>query len=126
MRLRIAIALVVAAAIGAVAYVLLSDEAGDTSPRGHAIEACEAATKFDAAVRRNDDVDTVKGHLQNARDEARKAEQGNSLYVGLASGIEALHIAIETNDGQAAKVGVEVVRNECGYVRRSASAPAGS
>lgn len=115
-------AIVVATASAAVASIVLSDDAGDTSPRGHALEACEAATKFDAAVRRNDDVDTVRRHLQKARDEARAAEQGNSLYVGLASGIEALHIAIETNDAQAAKVGVEVVRTECGYVRRPAQA----
>lgn len=103
-------------------FIWRSDSAGDTSPREHALNACAAATTFDEAVRRNDDIDTVKRHLQKARDEAGQAEKGDSLYVGLASGIEALHIAIETNDAQAAKVGVEVVRTECGYVRRQGQA----
>lgn len=121
-RLLIAAVVLAGAAAGGAFVLLADDDAGDTSPRGHALAACDAAADFDAAVRRNDDVDTVRRRLAKARDEARQAEEGNSLYVGLASGIEALHIAIENNDAQAARVGVEVVRTECGYVRRPAQA----
>lgn len=98
----------------AVALAACGDE--DVSAREHAVRACEATDKFEAAVDRNDDVDTVRRHLNKARREAAAAEKADSLYVGLASGIEALRVAIDNNDGSAAKVGMSVVRTECGYV----------
>ena len=109
--------------------VLALASCGEDEPtaREHAVRACAASKKFEAAVNRNDDIDTVRRHLNKARREAGQAEKKDSLYVGLASGIEALRIAIDNNDGSAAKVGISVVRTECGFVERAKpAAPAGS
>jgi hypothetical protein len=91
---------------------------GGGSPRAHALRACAAGDRFEAAVKRNDDVDTVRAHLNTARREAHAAERGDSLYVGLASGMEALRIAIDNDDAQAARVGIDVMHAECRYARR--------
>lgn len=130
----------VKAALAFVAVLVISpggcdggDNGGDggsgDSARAHALRACEAAEKFEAAVKRNDDIDTVNRHLNKARREAGAAEKKDSLYVGLASGIEALRIAIDNDDASAAKVGMSVVRTECRYVKQGdagADAPADS
>ena len=110
-------AAVVAVAVGVVVFVVQSG--GDTPDSAHelALKACENADKFDRAVRRNDDVDTVNRSLDAARRQSLRAEQMDSQYTGLTSGLEALRIAIDRNDPQAAKIGVEVVRTECRYVR---------
>jgi len=111
--------------VAVLAFASCSED--DPSAREHAVRACAASVKFEAAVNRNDDIDTVRRHLNKARREAGDAEKKDSLYVGLASGIEALRIAIDNNDGSAAKVGISVVRTECGYVKRAGrSTPAGS
>jgi len=103
---------------GAVVLFLLHGGSGSSSARGHALKACTAAARFEKAVRRNADLDTVNSSLDAARRQAHDAEQGNSLYTGLASGLEALRVAIDHNDPQAARVGIDVVHTECGYVRR--------
>jgi hypothetical protein len=107
-----------AVGVGGVALVRSGDDGPDT-PRGHAVRACDAADRFDRAVRANASIDTVNKHLTRALREAHAAEEGNSLYVGLTSGLESLRVAIDHNDAQAARVGIDVVRTECGYVRRS-------
>ncbi|MDQ1446405.1 MAG: hypothetical protein QOI20_2869 [Acidimicrobiaceae bacterium] len=112
-----AVLLAAAAAIAAV-LVLTTRDPADNTPRAHAVRACADATRFEAAVKSNAKIDVVDKHLNRARAEAHKAEVGNSLYVGLASGMEALRVAIDRNDGQAARVGIDVVRTECGYVKR--------
>lgn len=114
---------IVFAVVGFVAIGPACGEA-ESSARDHAVRACAASKKFDAAVRRNDDIDTVNRHLNEARREAGRAEKKDSLYVGLASGIEALRIAIDNDDAAAAKVGVTVVQTECGYVARGGTTPA--
>jgi hypothetical protein len=110
-----------AAAVVAVGAALLLVPSGDDggSPRAHAVRACDSADRFDRAVRANASIDDVNKHLSRALREAHEAEDGNSLYVGLTSGLESLRVAIDHNDAQAARVGIDVVRTECGYVRRS-------
>jgi hypothetical protein len=117
---------VVAAAViaGGGAFVLSTRDSkdGDNSARSHAVAACAAADRFDKAIRSNDDIDSVRKELNTALRHAHAAEQKNSLYVGLTSGLEALRVAIDRDDPQAAKVGIAVVRAECGYVRRERQA----
>ena len=119
MRLRLVLAAagVVVAAAGVGVFVWQSG--GDEPESAHdlAAKACDNAEKFDRAVRRNDDIDTVNRALNAARRQSLKAEQMNSQYTGLTSGLEALRVAIDRNDPQAATIGIEVVRNECRYVR---------
>jgi hypothetical protein len=112
---------VVLAALGLagviVAAVLVLRSGPSPTPRDNARKACDSAAKFEREVKRNADVDTVNRHLNRARRQAHLAEEADSQYVGLASGLEALRIAIDRNDAQAAKVGIAVVRDECGVVR---------
>jgi hypothetical protein len=93
---------------------------GPSEPAANrALAACAAADRFEASVKGNADIDTVNRHLDAARRNAREAEQDNSRYTGLASGIEALRIALDTDDAQAARIGIDVVRDECARFRRS-------
>jgi uncharacterized protein (UPF0333 family) len=110
---------VVLVAGAAVLFVLHGGSgSGSGSARGHALRACADAAKFESAVTRNADIDTVNRSLNAARAQAHQAEQKNSLYTGLTSGLEALRVAIDRNDADAARVGIDVVRSECGYVHR--------
>jgi hypothetical protein len=113
----------VLAAVAAVAVVVVAGlfvlRSGDEpTPREHAVRSCAAADRFDKAVRRNADIDTVNRALDTALGEAQAAEKGNSLYVGLTSGLVSLRVAIDHNDAQAARIGIDVVRTECAYVHR--------
>lgn len=104
-------------AVGVAVFVVQSG--GDKADSAHdlAVKACANAAKFDRAVRRNADLDTVNRSLDAARRQSLRAEQMDSQYTGLTSGLEALRVALDRNDPQAAKIGVEVVRTECRYVR---------
>lgn len=113
--------LVVAAALAAAAIagflLLRSGGEADRSAHDLALSACKHADDFDKAVRRNDDIDTVNKALNTARTQALAAERKDSQYTGLTSGLEALRVAIDRNDAQAAAIGVEVVRTECRHAR---------
>ena len=116
--LGVAAVLVVAAIAGF--FVLRSDmDDRDASRSAHdlALAACQDADRFDGAVRRNEDIDTVNRWLNSARRQSLAAERKDSQYTGLTSGLEALRVAIDRNDAQAAAIGVEVVRTECRHAR---------
>jgi uncharacterized protein (UPF0333 family) len=117
-RRGVLVGLAVVLVAGAAVLFVLHGGSGSGSARSHALRACADATTFENAVKRNADIDTVNRALNRARAQAHTAEQKNSLYTGLASGLEALRVAIDHNDADAARVGIDVVRSECGYVHR--------
>lgn len=118
-RLTVAVAVVLALLAAAALLVMLArrptpvDPVSPAQGRAAAARACAEAIRFEGLVSQNAPIDDVLASLGRAEDEADTAARGDSSYLALAGGIKALRIALDANDGRAARTGIDVVRAEC-------------
>ena len=109
---------VLVAVAGLVVYLLARrpSEPADVSPQQARVAAdatCAAMTTFEDLVRRNARVDEVREVLERAEKQADRAARGDAVFLGLSGGVKSVRIALDGNDGRAARVGIGVVRAEC-------------
>lgn len=81
--------------------------------RAAAVRACSEAIRFEGLVSQNAPIDDVLASLGRAEHDADTAARADPSYLALAGGIKALRIALDANDGRAARTGIDVVRAEC-------------
>lgn len=75
---------------------------------------CARVTAFVEAVRRNASRDDAFEALDDATDAARS----DPRWLQLASGLQALRVALEADDADAARTGIDTVRAACDGRRR--------
>lgn len=78
--------------------------------------ACADATDFESLILRNAPVDEVKAVLRRAERQADTAARGDPRWYALSGGLKSIDIALDANDGRAARTGIDVVRTECRHV----------
>ena len=113
----LAVALVAVATAGAVTWHATRDTRPATptpaQARSSAAKACADLADFERLVDRNAGIDEVKAALRRAERESDTAAGGDAAWYGLSGGVKSLRLALDANDGRAARVGIDVVRTEC-------------
>lgn len=114
-------AALVAAAVVAGWFLFVRDDGGDGGAppldvaRGEraARTACRHLAAFEQLVVDNARSDRVGDELRRADEAATTAVDADPRWRSLASGTDALVVAIEDDDAAAARVGIDVVRAQC-------------
>jgi len=75
--------------------------------------ACAALGTFERQVRQNVEGKKVLANLDEARRRATDAADRDPRWRSLASGADALGVAIRKDDAATARVGIDVVRAQC-------------
>lgn len=75
--------------------------------------ACRHLATFEQLVVDNARSDRVKDELRLADEAATAAVEADPRWRSLASGTDALEVAIDDDDAAAARVGIDVVRAQC-------------
>lgn len=123
-RTRWGLALVsagVALAVTTATFIVASeDEQEPTAPsltpeqaRTAATASCRHIARFEDLI--DDDAGTraVLEALARAEQDAERAAAGDPIWVALASGVQSIRVALDTDSPGAARIGIDVVRTEC-------------
>jgi len=78
--------------------------------------ACAGLVTFERQVDENARGNAVLGTVDQIRRDATSAADQDARWRSLAGGADALRLAIRTNDGPAARVGIDVLRAQCAEV----------
>lgn len=107
-----------------VAYLLLRGDGTVGAPAvtpeeagAAAATACAQMQRFEELLTQNAPITDVRDTLREAERMARRAAQGDPLWLALSGGISSVRIAVEANDERVARTGIDVVRTECRRVR---------
>lgn len=120
MRRRRALAALVVVALLALAGTLLTQQSRPEVPRDPAAAlaaarfACAQVPHFEELVDANASADRVREVLGLAVQGAKDAADRDQRWVALLGGLQSLQVALERDDPRAARVGIDVVRTECG------------
>ena len=121
-------AVLVVAAAGAGAFLLLRDADDEHSPSKRfqfdpaaadvaARRACQSFGRFEDLVERNASSKDVFAALDEAKAQAELAAEANPRWRSLAGGTDALRLGFKEDDAGATRAGVDVVRGQCALTR---------
>lgn len=123
-------AVLIGAVVGvvAVAWLFLPGDDGDQSQpaartgsddrsRALAVESCGLVDDFRGLVEDNGSAEEARAVLREATELATQAAASEPRWRPLAGATQALEVAIERDDRDAARIGIIVARSECSNLR---------
>ena len=107
---------------GAVFFALVRDDGPDHVPGERSLPeraevsarvACRAMAEVEDLVRANASADDVFDAVDRASEAGKRAAEDDLKWLPLSSGIEAVKVGLEKNDGPAANIGIRTTRGHC-------------